>query len=222
MTSHHSGQRHSGQRRWGSGLRQTFLWLVAVGWLVPLLLAVYASLRPYAETARLGYFSLPHDLSLHYYVEAWRRGGLPKYYLNTAIIAVPAVLATLLFASFVAFLISRRRLPGGRLLLVVFTAGNLLPQQVMVTPLYVLYKAIALPWWMSWPSESLYDSYWGVIAIHVAFQTGFCVFVLANYMNTIPSELVEASIIDGAGVWRQYRQVIIPLVRPALGALGTL
>jgi len=85
-----------------------------------------------------------------------------------------------------------------------------------------MYSKIPLPWWMSWPSEKAFDSYWGVIAIHVAFQVGFCVFVLSNYMETIPIELVEASIVDGAGVWRQYWQVILPLVRPALGALGTL
>jgi multiple sugar transport system permease protein len=203
-------------------LLHVFLMTAAVGWLVPLLLAVFASLRPYAETAKYGYFSWPHSLSLHYYFEAWRRGGLPKYFLNSIIIAVPAVLLTLFFASFVAFLISRRRLRFGKLLLILFTAGNLLPPQVMLTPVYLMYTKIPLPWWMSWPSELVYDSYWGVIAIHVAFQTGFCVFVLTNYMDTIPMDLIEASIVDGASVWRQYWQVILPLVRPALGALGTL
>lgn len=203
-------------------LLHAFLWCVAVGWLIPLLLAVYASLRPYAETARYGYFSWPRSLSLHYYTQAWSQGDLPKYFTNTVRIAVPAVLAVLFLASFTAFLISRRRIPGGKLLLVVFTAGNLLPPQVLATPLYVSYTKVPLPWWMSWPSELMYDSYWGVIAIHVAFQTGFCVFVLSNFMNTIPHELIEASIMDGAGVWRQYWHVILPVVRPALGALGTL
>jgi multiple sugar transport system permease protein len=203
-------------------LLHAFLICVAVGWLVPLLLAVYASLRPYAETAARGYFSLPHKLSFDYYVDAWQRGGQPDYFINTLLIAVPSVLLTLFFASFVAFLISRRRIRFGKFLLIAFTAGNLLPQQVLATPLYVMYSKIPLPWWMSWPSELLYDSYWGVIAIHVAFQTGFCVFVLTNYMDTVPIDLVEASIVDGAGVWRQYWHVILPLVRPALGALGTL
>jgi multiple sugar transport system permease protein len=68
----------------------------------------------------------------------------------------------------------------------------------------------------------MYDTYVGVILIHVAFQTGFCVFVLYNYMLTIPIELTEAAIVDGASAWRQYWQVILPVVRPALGALATL
>jgi multiple sugar transport system permease protein len=200
----------------------TFLSLVAVGWLVPLLLAVYASLRPYLETAQLGYLSWPRHLSFDYYRRAWTEGQIALHFWDTVLVTVPAVLATLFFASFVAFLISRRHIRGRRVLLIMFTAGNLLPFQIILTPLYIMYRNVPLPWWMSWPSERLYDSFWGVILIHVAFQVGFCVFVLANYMDTVPKELIEASIMDGAGVWRQYRQVILPLVRPALGALGTL
>ncbi|MEN3304321.1 MAG: multiple sugar transport system permease protein [Micromonosporaceae bacterium] len=199
----------------------TFLTVAALGWLAPLLFAVYASLRPYQETAKYGYLSLPRHLSLHYYSEAWTSAEMGKYFRNTLYIAVPAVLLTLFFASFVAFALSRYKIPGRKTLLVMFTAGNLLPPQVMVTPLYTVYTKIHLPYFMS-SSGTLYDSYLGVIAIHVAFQTGFCVFVLYNYMRTIPHELTEAAIVDGASAWRQYWQVIMPLTRPALGALGTL
>ena len=71
-------------------------------------------------------------------------------------------------------------------------------------------------------SGSLYDSYWGIIAIHVAFQMGFCAFVLSNYMKTIPTELNEAAQVDGATVWRQYWQIIMPLCRAPIAALATL
>ncbi|MEU7891576.1 carbohydrate ABC transporter permease [Nonomuraea sp. NPDC049152] len=202
-------------------LLHAFLGLVALGWLLPLLLAVYASLRPYEETARLGYFSLPRTLTLDYYTQAWDQADLPKYYLNTFIIVVPGVILTLLLASFTAFAIARLRVPGRKVLLVVFTAGNLLPPQVLITPLYTLYTLIPLPWWLS-DSLSLYDSYLGLILIHVAFQFGFCVFVLANFMRTIPEEISEAALVDGAGVWRRYWQLTLPLCRPALAALSTL
>jgi multiple sugar transport system permease protein len=197
-----------------------FLTVVALGWLAPLLLAVYASVRPYQETAKYGYFSWPHKLSLHYYAEAWG-ADLPRYFKNTLIIALPSVVLILFLASFVAFALSRYKIPGRKTLLIMFTAGNLLPPQVMVTPLYTAYTKIPVPTWLS-SSDSLYDSYLGVILIHVAFQTGFCVFVLYNYMQTIPTELTEAAVVDGAGAWRQYWQVILPLTRPALGALATL
>jgi multiple sugar transport system permease protein len=202
-------------------LLHAFLVLMALGWLAPLLLAVYASLRPYHETAEFGYFSLPRSLSFHYYGVAWSSGELPKYFLNTMIITVPSLIATLFLASFVGFAITKLRLPFGILLLVLFTAGNLLPQQTIVIPVYELFKRIPLPLAMS-DSQILYDSYWGVMLIHIAFQTGFCVFVLSNYMRTIPYEITEAAIVDGAGVWKQYWRVVLPLCRPALAALATL
>jgi multiple sugar transport system permease protein len=198
-----------------------FLILVSLGWIAPLLLAVYASLRPYNETAKYGYFSLPRSLSLHYYLFAWDNADLPKYFLNTMFIAAPAVIGALFLASFVAFSITRVRIRFAIPLLVLFTAGNLLPQQIIAIPVYELFKRIPLPDFMS-DSGTLYDSYWAVIAIHIAFQTGFCVFVLTNYMRTIPYEITEAAIVDGAGVWRQYWTVTLPLCRPALAALATL
>ncbi|TMR96042.1 carbohydrate ABC transporter permease [Nonomuraea basaltis] len=198
-----------------------FLALVALGWLLPLALAVYASLRPYDETARLGYFSLPEHLTLDYYGQAWSQAELPRYYLNTLIIVIPGVLITLFLASFTAFAIARLRIPGRKTLLIVFTAGNLLPPQVLITPLYTLYTLIPLPEWLS-SSQSLYDSYLGLILIHVAFQFGFCVFVMANFMRTIPEEISEAALMDGAGVWKRYWRLTLPLCRPVLAALSTL
>ncbi|MEU7854624.1 carbohydrate ABC transporter permease [Nonomuraea sp. NPDC049141] len=202
-------------------LLYAFLSLVALGWVLPLALAVYASLRPYDETSRLGYFSLPEHLTLDYYGEAWSQADLPRYYLNTFIVVIPGVLITLFMASFTAFAIARLRIPGRKVLLITFTAGNLLPPQVLITPLYTLYTLVPLPSWLS-DSQSLYDSYLGLILVHVGFQFGFCVFVMSNFMRTIPEEITEAALVDGASVWRRYWQLTLPLCRPVLAALATL
>ncbi|MEI5100801.1 carbohydrate ABC transporter permease [Streptomyces sp. PmtG] len=198
-----------------------FLSAVCLAFAAPLLLAVYASLRPYEETAEHGYFSLPKKLSFDYYREAYTASGMGKYFTNTLIIAVPAVIVTLFLASFVAFAVSRLNIRGGLVLLMFFTAGNLLPPQVLVTPLYVLFLEIDLPWWMS-DSMTLYDSYWAVILVNIGFQVGFCVFVLSNFMRTLPKEILEAAVVDGAGVWTQFWRITLPLCRPALAALATL
>ena len=81
--------------------------------------------------------------------------------------------------------------------------------------------SVPLPAWMS-DSELLYDSYWMLILVNVAFQTGFCAFVLSNYMKTLPKELYEAAMVDGASIFRQYWQLTLPLCRPPLAALATL
>ncbi|HET6502874.1 MAG TPA: carbohydrate ABC transporter permease [Amycolatopsis sp.] len=202
-------------------LLHVFLALTAVVWLLPMLWAVYTSLRPYAETASRGFLTLPEKITGENYATAWAQAQFPHFFWNSLLITVPAVLLTLLFAAGIAFFVTRFGFRFNLALLMLFTAGNLLPPQAIITPLYELYLKIPLPWWMS-DSGSLYNSAWGVIAIHVAYQCGFCTFVLSNYMRTIPGEITEAAMVDGAPVWRQFFQIILPLCRPAFAALATL
>jgi multiple sugar transport system permease protein len=198
-----------------------FLIAMAILWLTPVLWAVFTSFRPYADTAKYGYVSIPHSLGLANFRDAWTQGQIPQHFLNSMIITLPAIFLILLFASSVAFVVSRFSYWFNVPLLIFFMAANLLPQQVIITPLYELYLRIPLPGWLS-DTGLMYDSYLGLIAINVAFQTGFCTFVLSNYMKTIPSSLGEAARVDGASVVRQYFGIVLPLCKPALAALATL
>src|SRR4051794_21087954 len=199
-----------------------FLIVTAILWLVPILWAVFTSFRPYADTAAHGYVSIPHSLSLSNYRHAWSQGQIPEHFWNSMLIAVPAIALILLFASSIAFVVSRFSFWFNVPLLIFFMAANLLPQQVIITPLYELYLRIHLPTWASSGSGLMYDSILGLIVINVAFQTGFCTFVLSNYMKTIPRSLDEAARVDGASVTRQFFGIILPLCKPALAALATL
>ncbi|MFE9313128.1 carbohydrate ABC transporter permease [Streptomyces sp. NPDC006706] len=201
--------------------RHIMLGGTALLWLVPLLWAVYTSLRPYSDTARHGYLSWPHSIGLRNFSDAWNQSGMPHFFWNSVLITVPAVLGTLLFAAAVAFFVSRFDFRWNVALLMLFTAGNLLPAQVLITPLYRLYLLVPLPAWMS-DSLLVYNSLWGIIFIHIAYQCGFCTFVLSNYMKTVPKEIFEAALVDGAPVWRQFFQIVLPLCRPAFAALATL
>ncbi|MFI5928210.1 carbohydrate ABC transporter permease [Micromonospora sp. NPDC051543] len=197
-----------------------FLIAVALIWLFPIAWAVLTSFRSYQYTAANGYVSFG-GWTIDNYVTAWDQAEFGKHFLNSVYITVPAVLLTLLLASCVAFVIARFSWKINLLLLGVFTAANLLPQQALLIPLFRLFTEVPLPEFMS-DSELLYDSYWGLILINVAFQCGFCVFVLSNYMKALPHDLYEAAMVDGASVWRQYWQITMPLCRPALAALATL
>ena len=174
-----------------------------------------------ADTAAHGYVSFPHTLSLANYRHAWTQGDIPLHFWNSMIITLPAIVLILLFASSVAYVVSRFSFWFNVPLLIFFMAANLLPQQVIITPLYELYLRIHLPTWIS-SSGLAYDSFVGLIAINVAFQTGFCTFVLSNYMKTLPKSLTEAARVDGAGVTRQFFGIILPLCKPAFAALATL
>ncbi|MFJ4578131.1 carbohydrate ABC transporter permease [Streptomyces echinatus] len=201
-------------------LLHVFLAGTALAWLAPLLWAVFSALRPYSETSDKGYVSWPDTLSLDNFTNAFEQSDMLHYFGNTLVIAIPAVLLTLFLSSCVAFYVSRFDFRLNLALLLVFTAGNLLPQQVVITPLYRLYLLTDLPGITA--SGKLYDSALGLVLIHVAFQSGFCAFVLSNYMRSLPHELTEAALVDGASVWRLYWQITLPLCKPAMAALATL
>jgi multiple sugar transport system permease protein len=198
-----------------------FILVLAFLWLVPLLWTIYTSLRPEADTNANGYFSLAHSLTFQNFRDAWTQGQIPHFFWNSVKITVPAVIITLFLASCVAFIVARFNFRFNLIMLLLFTAGNLLPQQVLLSPLFKIFISVHIPTFLS-SSGELYDSTFGLVIINVAFQTGFCVFVLSNFMRTIPVELTEAAMVDGASVWTQFWRLTIPLCRPALAALATL
>jgi multiple sugar transport system permease protein len=197
-----------------------FVTLTALAWLFPILWAVLNSFRDYDYTSVHGYASLG-GFTIQNYIHAWEQGEFTRHFLNSLIITVPAVLLTLFLASCVAFVVARYSFRFNLILLGLFTAANLLPQQALLIPLFRAYRSIPLPLWMS-DSGQLLDSYWGLILVNVAFQTGFCTFVLSNYMKALPHEMYEAARVDGAGVPVQFFRITLPLCRPALAALATL
>jgi multiple sugar transport system permease protein len=198
-----------------------FLIVVTIVWVSPIVWAIFTAMRPYGDTSLHGYVSWPHQFNFDNFRNAYTQSDLPHYFFNSLIVALPAIALILLMSSGLAFVVSRFSYWWNVPLLIFFMAANLLPQQVILQPLYRLYLRIPLPTWLS-DSGLLYDSYVGLILINVAFQTGFCTFVLSNYMKTIPKSLNEAARVDGAGVVRQFFQVILPLCKPALAALATL
>jgi len=194
--------------------------VLALLWLFPLLWALINSFREYSYTQANGYLSFG-GWTLDNYRDAWERGNFGQYFVNSLYITVPAVLLTLFLSSLVAFVLARFSFRFNLALLGFFLAANLLPPQALLIPVFRMFREIPLPAFMS-ESQTMLNSYWALILVNTAFQIGFCTFVLSNYMKTIPHEVYESAQLDGAGVWRQYWQLTMPLVRPALAALGTL
>lgn len=199
-----------------------FLILMVALWLFPLLWAIYTALRPLADTTLHGYYSWATSLGLSNFTNVWNEAQLPYFYWNTLVIVVPGVILTLLIASMVAFALTQFSWKFNLIVLMLFTAGNLLPPQVIIIPLYRLYLSIPIPIEFLSDNGLLYDQYIGIILIHVVFQTGFATFVLSNYMRTITREITESALVDGANVLRIWWSVILPLCRPALAAMATL
>lgn len=197
-----------------------FLMIVALAWLFPLLWALFNSFRDYSYTSQHGYFSFG-GFTLDNFVNAWEQGGFTQSFLNSLIITFFAVLFTLALSSCMAFVLARFSFKFNLAMLAFFVAANLLPPQSLLVPIYRMFMWIPIPEFLS-ASGSLLDTHLGVIIVNTAFQTGFCTFVLANYMKAIPAEIYEAADVDGASVWSQFWTLTIPLCRTPLAALATL
>lgn len=208
--------------RWPRLALYAFLSSMAVLWLFPLLWGVYTALRPFSDTQQNGYISLPSVLNIDNFVNAWNQGNFSVHFVNTLVVTIPAVIVTLIIASMVAFAVSHFSWRFNLGVLLIFTAGNLLPPQVIIVPLYKLYTGLGgIPPPLS-DNGLLYNQLFGIFLINTVFQIGFCVFVLSNYMKTLSRDLTEAALVDGASVLRIWGAVIMPLCRPALAALATL
>jgi multiple sugar transport system permease protein len=208
------------KRRGRRYLMHGFLIVFSLLWLFPLIYTILQSLRRYEYTQEHGYLSFG-GWTFENYTTAWERADFTEKFINTLYITVPAVLLTLFLSSCMGFVLSRFSFKFNLTLLGVFLAANLLPQQALLIPLYRMFNEIPLPEVMS-DSGELLNSYWALILVNTAFQTGFCTFVLSNYMKTLPRELYESAQVDGASVARQFFQLTLPLCRPPLAALATL
>lgn len=185
--------------------------LLSALWLLPVALVLVTATRSFDDIAGNGLGALPHSFTLDGFGQAWTDGGQARALLNSILITVPSVLISLLLASMAAFALSRYNLPLRRTLLLVMLAGNLLPPQILLVPVSRLTEMLGL-----------YDSLYAVIGVQVGFGVGFYVFVLHGFMRSIPPEIQQAAVIDGAGPWTIYSRIVMPLAKPALAALCAL
>ncbi len=152
---------------------------------------------------------LPRTWTLDNFAKAWGTGNFPRLFLNSAIVSTVATVLNLLLDSMAGFAFARLRFPGRDALFAVVLGTMMLPAVVTLIPLFLIVKhlpALGPGGWL--------NSYAGIVAPGAA--TAFGIFLCRQYFQTIPREIDEAARIDGAGLWRVYWQLILPLARPAL------
>ena len=183
----------------------------ALLWLVPVITALITSLRTYDEILTNGFISWPETITLENFKTAWERGGISRYLPNSFIITLPSIVLTMLLSSLAAYALARFKFPANRVIFFTFVGGMMLPFQVLLLPVFKLTDFLGL-----------YDTYWGLIFFHTAFQLGFCTFMLRNYMRTVPGEIIEAARIDGCSEIGIWAKIMLPLTLPAIAAIATL
>jgi multiple sugar transport system permease protein len=180
-------------------------------WVAPMIFVVLLAFRSFDDIVARGTAALPDSFTLDGFATALGTGEMGRALWTSAKVTVPAVLLSLLLASWAAYALSRYAIPGRRAILLTMLAGNLLPPQILLIPVSRVMESIGI-----------YDTLTGLVVIHVGFGLGFYTFVLYGFMRSIPGELTEAARIDGAGPVQIYARIIMPLCRPSLAALGAL
>jgi multiple sugar transport system permease protein len=180
-------------------------------WLLPVIAAVITSFRTMDDISTHGFWTMPQTITLENFDQAWNQARVAVYLGNSFKITIPSLIGTLFLSSLSAYALARYKFKLNLAIYFMFIAGTMLPFQILLLPVFRLTNSLRL-----------YDTQWALILIHTAFQMGFCTFVLRNFMRTVPSEIFDAARVDGAGEFRMYWQIMLPLSLPALAALATL
>lgn len=187
-------------------LRTTILSAGALVVAAPIAWAVLSSFKTPSELARRPQGILPDRFGPDNYLQALGAFNFGDYVLNSVIVTLAATLLTLVINSMAAFALAKYNFRGRDALFLITLATIMIPLQVILIPVYQMVSALGLV-----------NSLWGLIIPPAATPTG--VFLLRQYMLTIPDENLEAARIDGAGEFTIYWRIILPLCRPALAVV---
>jgi raffinose/stachyose/melibiose transport system permease protein len=198
-------------RAWsGAFLRQTTLLIFAAIALVPLYFMLTSALKTSDEFIG-NQFGLPEHLVTSTLLKSAAGGELALWILNSLIVTVFSVILSTVLAALAAYPIAMMKWRSGPYVLGVLIALMVIPPIVLVIPLFQIAAA-----------TGQLNTYQAVVVIYTGVLLPFSTFLLANFFRTIPYALVEAALMDGAGSWRIFRSIVLPLSGPALATVVTV
>ena len=202
-----SPARAPGRRRWPGVARQVFLLAAALVALYPVFFMVTTAFKTQDQYLSNPY-SLPWPISLDNFGNATRGGSFLTWFKNSVILAVGSCVISTGCAALAAYAIARMRFFGRDVLLSLSTALMVVPPVVMLMPLFILFANL-----------DLIDSYQGAILVYSGLTLPFSIYMLTNFFRSIPNELVESALTDGAKSLQILWRIMLPLSMPALVTL---
>lgn len=182
------------------------IWSVLV--IVPFLWVVLSSFKTTKEILASP-FSLPAHWQFDNYAHAWTDAGIRQFFLNTVIVVGAALVLVMLLGAMCAYVLARFTFPGSRFIYYLMLAGLTIPIFLAIVPLFFVLKNIGL-----------INTLPGLIMVYVAFALPFTVFFLYAFFRTLPDDIYEAALIDGAGEWRTFFWIMLPMARPGIAAVA--
>lgn len=175
---------------------------------VPFLMILVNSFKSPADYNTSGPLTLPTALYFDGIVAFWERVNFPEKLWNSVFISGLVAIFAVALSMFNAFALGIGRVKGRLWIVVLILLANMLPQEVLLYPLYFMFKEVGL-----------YDNQWAVIIIFTVIQSAFGTYLLASVYSTFPKEMLEAASLDGASRWQILWRVVYPISRPTLSVL---
>jgi N-acetylglucosamine transport system permease protein len=182
------------------------IWSVIV--IVPFLWVLLSSFKTTKEILASP-FSLPKNWSFDNYVHAWTDARIRDFFLNSVIVVGVALVVVMLLGAMCAYVLARFEFPGRRFIYYLMLAGLTFPVFLAIVPLFFVLK-----------NFGMLNSLQGLIMVYVAFALPFTVFFLYAFFRSLPDDVYEAAVIDGAGDWRAFFQIMLPMARPGMASVA--
>ena len=179
---------------------------ICVFMLTPIVLGVLASVKTTAEAAAIPPTYVPHELSLDSYQRLWTyQAGLPTYLGNSFATAFMTIAFTLALTIPAGYALARFPVPGKELIFVFLLLALIIPYQALLTPTFLMFAQVKLT-----------NTLIGLAIVHTAIQLPFSLYIMRNSFESVPRELEEAALTDGANSWQVLTSIFIPAVVPAI------
>jgi len=154
-------------------------------------------------------FSLPTSLNFDNYISAWTTASIGQYFINTVIVVASALVIVMLLGAMCAYVLARYEFKGSKVIYYLMLAGLTFPVFLAVVPLFMTLRGFGL-----------LNTFPGLIITYVAFALPFTVFFLYAFFRTLPQEIAEAAALDGAGPWRIFFTIMLPMATPGLSSVA--
>lgn len=193
-------------RRIAAGLIVGLLLIIQ---LYPLIWLLLSSFKGPTEFNLRPIYALPEGFYWQNYLDAWTRGRLNIYYLNSILVTFPALLLIIATGLGAAFAIEIMRWRGRNLVLLTFLAGIMVPLQIVLLPLFSAYYQL-----------QLLNNHLALILTYTAFGLPLTIFLFTGYLKPIPREVIEAAIVDGANIYQVFTRIVLPMMANAIVTVG--
>lgn len=197
------------RRRRSLSARYIVLIAGALIMVVPFLYLLSTSFKPHILLFEIPPQFIPKHATTANYIQVWSSNSFGRYFANSVFVAVVSTAISVLLSSMMAYGFARFDFPGQRLMFWLLLIGLMVPGMMLLIPQFLLANTLHLT-----------NSLTGLVVFYVASTLALNTFLLRGFFEEIPWALEEAMIVDGAGAWRRYRQLIMPLSRPALATVG--